>query len=138
MIRRPPRSTRTNTLVPYTTLFRSPLPPLAVLDGFGRSVQPGPAVQPVSARELATLQPAPRHPSGWYGRLDGRRALNTVAADTVPVPVTRWPADVQVRGLDQQSQEIRLLPPLLTAALLLFLADWRSEEHTSELQSLMR
>src|SRR3546814_2449254 len=78
MIRRPPRSTRTNTLVPYTTLFRSPLPPLAVLDGFGRSVQPGPAVQPVSARELATLQPAPRHPSGWYGRLDGRRALNTV------------------------------------------------------------
>src|SRR3546814_11265870 len=25
MIRRPPRSTRTNTLFPYTTLFRSPL-----------------------------------------------------------------------------------------------------------------
>src|SRR3546814_1360753 len=29
MIRRPPRSTRTDTLFPYTTLFRSPLP------GFG-------------------------------------------------------------------------------------------------------
>src|SRR5881397_4402638 len=27
MIRRPPRSTRLNTLFPYTTLFRSPLPP---------------------------------------------------------------------------------------------------------------
>src|SRR3546814_11789757 len=27
MIRRPPRSTRTDTLFPYTTLFRSPLPP---------------------------------------------------------------------------------------------------------------
>src|SRR3546814_19218717 len=26
MIRRPPRSTRTDTLCPYTTLFRSPLP----------------------------------------------------------------------------------------------------------------
>src|SRR3546814_19879889 len=26
MIRRPPRSTRTDTLVPYTTLFRSQLP----------------------------------------------------------------------------------------------------------------
>src|SRR3546814_1791586 len=26
MIRRPPRSTRTDTLFPYTTLFRSPLP----------------------------------------------------------------------------------------------------------------
>src|SRR3546814_16379528 len=27
MIRRPPRSTRTDTLVPYTTLFRSPFTP---------------------------------------------------------------------------------------------------------------
>src|SRR3546814_2813149 len=27
MIRRPPRSTRTDTLFPYTTLFRSPAPP---------------------------------------------------------------------------------------------------------------
>src|SRR3546814_18941609 len=27
MIRRPPRSTRTDTLFPYTTLFRSPVPP---------------------------------------------------------------------------------------------------------------
>src|SRR3546814_15652628 len=26
MIRRPPRSTRTDTLFPYTTLFRSPMP----------------------------------------------------------------------------------------------------------------
>src|SRR3546814_17062177 len=29
MIRRPPRSTRTDTLFPYTTLFRSSLPPRA-------------------------------------------------------------------------------------------------------------
>src|SRR3546814_13750633 len=29
MIRRPPRSTRTDTLFPYTTLFRSPRPGLA-------------------------------------------------------------------------------------------------------------
>src|SRR3546814_16199257 len=28
MIRRPPRSTRTDTLFPYTTLFRSPVDPL--------------------------------------------------------------------------------------------------------------
>src|SRR3546814_1566038 len=28
MIRRPPRSTRTDTLFPYTTLFRSPLLPV--------------------------------------------------------------------------------------------------------------
>src|SRR3546814_20051882 len=33
MIRRPPRSTRTDTLFPYTTLFRSP----KVVEGHGRS-----------------------------------------------------------------------------------------------------
>src|SRR3546814_9367529 len=36
MIRRPPRSTRTDTLFPYTTLFRSnaqlPLPPMLMFD----------------------------------------------------------------------------------------------------------
>src|SRR3546814_13888792 len=31
MIRRPPRSTRTDTLFPYTTLFRSSLPLLSLL-----------------------------------------------------------------------------------------------------------
>src|SRR3546814_1679343 len=31
MIRRPPRSTRTDTLFPYTTLFRSPLEGLTVI-----------------------------------------------------------------------------------------------------------
>src|SRR3546814_3299571 len=31
MIRRPPRSTRTDTLFPYTTLFRSPLPDFITL-----------------------------------------------------------------------------------------------------------
>src|SRR3546814_11310777 len=31
MIRRPPRSTRTDTLFPYTTLFRSKLPDMAPL-----------------------------------------------------------------------------------------------------------
>src|SRR3546814_2769720 len=33
MIRRPPRSTRTDTLFPYTTLFRSPVGPGAVTHG---------------------------------------------------------------------------------------------------------
>src|SRR3546814_11496831 len=37
MIRRPPRSTRTDTLVPYTTLFRSLLPWLRIAtDTMGR------------------------------------------------------------------------------------------------------
>src|SRR3546814_7816918 len=32
MIRRPPRSTRTDTLFPYTTLFRSIVPPFSIID----------------------------------------------------------------------------------------------------------
>src|SRR3546814_11208417 len=35
MIRRPPRSTRTDTLFPYTTLFRSPQPRIAARGGKG-------------------------------------------------------------------------------------------------------
>src|SRR3546814_11524714 len=38
MIRRPPRSTRTDTLFPYTTLFRSHLKLSAVIDGLGNIV----------------------------------------------------------------------------------------------------
>src|SRR3546814_14948052 len=42
MIRRPPRSTRTDTLFPYTTLFRSTAPGLQVLtdDGWIDAVAP--------------------------------------------------------------------------------------------------
>src|SRR3546814_8067029 len=74
MIRRPPRSTRTDTLFPYTTLFRS----LAVV---------------------------------------AKRALDIQAAvETVPER-TECGIDIDVGGV---------------------IAQRRSEEHTSELQSLMR
>src|SRR3546814_9373803 len=46
MIRRPPRSTRTDTLFPYTTLFRSSLPPV-----FWRSVSV-PDLEPRTMRHL--------------------------------------------------------------------------------------
>lgn len=102
----------------------APLPPLGVLDGFGRAVEPGPAVQPIAPRALATTKPGPRHPPGWYGRLDSRQALNTANTDTRLLPVTNWPAGVAELRLDGQSRELHLLPWLLGAALLLFLADW--------------
>src|SRR3546814_2220719 len=38
MIRRPPRSTRTDTLFPYTTLFRSPLDRALLADHRGRGM----------------------------------------------------------------------------------------------------
>src|SRR3546814_5520938 len=40
MIRRPPRSTRTDTLFPYTTLFRS-LPPFPMLNDHGLTCRRG-------------------------------------------------------------------------------------------------
>src|SRR3546814_8083292 len=99
MLRRPPRSTRTDTLFPYTTLFRS--------DGGLSGVERG------KARHGC------RDPDRW--RNDGR---------------LRQPGETpEVNAFDQQllnereGQELRS-----TAASLSF----RSEEHTSELQSLMR
>src|SRR3546814_7825966 len=49
MIRRPPRSTRTDTLVPYTTLFRSAWRPQVPLD------------EPLYPRHAETVAPRPRH-----------------------------------------------------------------------------
>src|SRR3546814_3994192 len=94
MIRRPPRSTRTDTLFPYTTLFRS---------SRHRGSQVGCHCRGGLGGSGAGHHPA--HP-GRY-----RRQRAEVAARR-PRPVPRRPAR---RG-----------------------AVSRSEEHTSELQSLMR
>src|SRR3546814_13747186 len=48
MIRRPPISTRTDTLFPYTTLFRSP----------PDTAQPAPAADAASASDSTTVQAA--------------------------------------------------------------------------------
>src|SRR3546814_18303247 len=84
MIRRPPRSTRTDTLFPYTTLFRSPGCPSPAL---ARQIRAG--------RGADAAGPAPGSGHGVERLLE--------------------PAGVALLGLRQ-----------------------RSEEHTSELQSLMR
>src|SRR3546814_15341033 len=76
MLRRPPRSTRTDTLFPYTTLFRSP------------------------------AWPASRSATGW------------------PMPHRR-PAPTPRRATSRRPRSSRC-------------RRGRSEEHTSELQSLMR
>src|SRR3546814_7435404 len=89
MIRRPPRSTRTDTLFPYTTLFRS-----------SRLLMP-----PRPIRRLS------RHSSGTRGRSAQRPSLTSSAGSTVIEPSTAIATT-------------RIEP--------------RSEEHTSELQSLMR
>src|SRR3546814_7004683 len=90
MIRRPPRSTRTDTLFPYTTLFRSGL--VSNPDVFKQ------IVQGVPASEVQTLIGDP------LGKTSGSQG-------------PEW------------NYNFTLLLPR---------SENRSEEHTSELQSLMR
>src|SRR3546814_4059050 len=87
MIRRPPRSTRTDTLFPYTTLFRSSD---VVLDGLFGDV--------------------------------GRPSLSTLASVKPGIDICGSAASfIAGRGSSR-----------------IFRGSPRSEEHTSELQSLMR
>src|SRR3546814_4744444 len=85
LIRRPPRSTRTDTLFPYTTLFRS-------------------AIQP--------LQPVAR---------SADLSISMLTSGTMRRPSTRPSLD---EGVDETADIVE--------------RHRRSEEHTSELQSLMR
>src|SRR3546814_10560522 len=99
MIRRPPRSTRTDTLFPYTTLFRSVSIHLVNKVGF----------------------------DAWAKRLSaGQRAALTA------------------QKFDGSSYQLGFVPDGDGWFVVSGVADpdelssWRSEEHTSELQSLMR
>src|SRR3546814_7384230 len=97
MIRRPPRTTRTDTLFPYTTLFLS---------------SPGRASRP--PRRRAPPRPTPAAPR--------RQALHKIASFTLPVvSLLALRSRPGSWGSAQRAQ-----------------GGFRSEEHTSELQSLMR
>src|SRR3546814_1763874 len=99
MIRRPPRSTRTDTLFPYTTLFRSYGWPLV---SWGRHYSgediPDPPTRPDLAPSIYHWTPV-ISPSG----------MAFYTGEVFPA----WRGNLLIGGL-------------------------RSEEHTSELQSLMR
>src|SRR3546814_14827659 len=72
MIRRPPRSTRTDTLFPYTTLFRSPFCPR---DGFCSAPRGISAPTPKIEQEFGMIQQdiresdAARDVAAFYGEL---------------------------------------------------------------------
>src|SRR3546814_18628164 len=76
MLRRPPRSTRTDTLFPYTTLFRSLAVPTgcanrarsAISDWISRSM-PSICARTASRSGIAALPPAlaARLPAGFFG-----------------------------------------------------------------------
>src|SRR5260370_10503979 len=68
------------------------LPPLETLDGFGRLQRAPPAARPILGKEIATAMPSPRHPPGFYGAADARRALNLSAAIGPLRPIGELPA----------------------------------------------
>src|SRR3546814_6185860 len=133
MIRRPPRSTRTDTLFPYTTLFRSwtPLPGVRVTpQPDGTLVHAGHLPQPVALADLVELVDNGRDAEGRFllrGRqgdlleIAGKRAsLGDLTRRLLAIPGVE---DGVVFQLDGDEIGVRRI---------------RSEEHTSELQSLMR
>ncbi|MGE0258643.1 MAG: DUF4159 domain-containing protein [Alphaproteobacteria bacterium] len=106
-----------------TAVSGDALPPIETLDGFGRLQQPPPSARPVPGTEIATAMPSPRHPPGFYGVADSRRALNLTGAITEIAPIGDLPAGVEQTGFDRKNAEVDLRPPLLTAAFLLVLID---------------
>jgi hypothetical protein len=105
-----------------TEAGEQPLAPIETLDGFGRLQHPPPAARPIAAKEIATATASPRHPPGFYGTADARRALNLSAGISALEPIEDLPAGTE-REAFAAGREIDLRPPLLTAALLLALAD---------------
>src|SRR3546814_7979826 len=101
MIRRPPRSTRTDTLFPETTLFRS---------------------RTMTLRELGAVRTVDQRDVGIFGNIPS----HAVQDDQLPESVVEMVVAADHMGyahvvvVHDHSQHIR------------------SEEHTSELQSLMR
>src|SRR3546814_3409882 len=129
MLRRPPRSTRTDTLFPYTTLFRSEQhlhAGAAEADGPGQCH----ALAPVLLPALYPHQRADRAGDDRAGDRDAE-TLSGDREDAVRGPVAA--------GLQHRSGGGAVAPPLPAAPAAGRKCDQiRSEEHTSELQSLMR
>src|SRR3546814_3391162 len=140
MIRRPPRSTRTNTLVPYTALFRS-LDPGAVLLDVRMPEMDGLEVQSELNACGVTF---PVIVMTGHGDVEvAVKAMKAGAVDFIEKPFDK---ELVLEALDEafarlgrkgragiRYREARLRLNGLTSR-----EKDRSEEHTSELQSLMR
>src|SRR3546814_1816710 len=113
MIRRPPRSTLTDTLFPYTTLFRS-------VRGARDAAFPG-EQQPPIAIDNTFLGPL------WQKPLKQ-------GAELVVYSLTKYAgghSDLVAGGVSGDQKLLNIIRPMRNTI-------GRSEEHTSELQSLMR
>lgn len=98
------------------------LSPFRVLDGYGRSVDPGAAAEPIPAGE-PDIAIDRTHPPGLYGNEDGFRALSLLGPGATLPPFDVGSVDgVSVRAYPE-SAPFELRPWLLAAALAVFLLD---------------
>src|SRR3546814_1587893 len=128
MIRRPPRSTRTDTLFPYTTRFRSNLGPAGARNA-GLAKVSTPLVAFVDSDVTVTpdaLLSLAKHFTDPKVALVGPRIIGTVHTDH-----PRW---FERYDAARSSLTLGSVPGSVRPGA----AVGRSEEHTSELQSLMR
>jgi len=66
---------------------QSVLPPLRLLDGYGRFSAPPPEVTPVTTADFRDAQASRQIPPGLYGSDDGFRALNLLQPDDTLAPL---------------------------------------------------
>src|SRR3546814_7448240 len=104
---RPPRSTRTDSLFPFTTPFRS-------ASGFAASVQPSAAQSPIKTGADGLVAGEVKIPVK-DGEIPAYRAMPATGGPFPTVLLIH-----EIWGVHEYFQDVR------------------SEEHTSELQSLMR
>ena len=99
------------------------LPPLTVLDGFGREMPPPPDAVSVDAARLLEGAPGPGHPPGYYGHDLFRRALN-LGATVADVQDFRGPLPDGVEPVARfGTTTVDLSAWLFAAALALLLVD---------------
>src|SRR3546814_13619093 len=146
MIRRPPRSTRTDTLFPYTTLFRSYATPAGGPDASGRD---GRTASP--PRVASTLRLRCRRRHRLRDAVGGRADLVglVVGQPIGPIPGSRLDCLRLFGDLLHRPELVGGPSRCRVLALVGFdeggqrrvrsarRREHRSEEHTSELQSLM-
>src|SRR3546814_4215366 len=117
MIRRPPKSTRTDTLFPYTPLFRSAAAAYPAAEDPAQHRGRGPPARPADRHLGGGAAGARTHP--------GRTLQPAAAGRRVPQAL----AGADHPGARSAAAGTRLAEPAGAG---------RSEAHTSELQSLMR